>query len=810
MSSRRLTTLLEQWKKEETPTLLIQILSQAFNDEEYQLVSDMIDGFKGTLTPEMRYLAGESLAKLDKKESSIEHLLVVLESNPNHFKAKQLLEELGYQEEKEENVSDKKAIESFKDILLPTTPIHETASYRSNKRKYLFAVTILIVIAATLVITLFWQKNKDFFIDIENPVETLYPLAWSDYQVKMANIKRWVSRHKASENSRTASFYLSAYTIIDNYLITTDRELLSKVRFYFALTQTKTREMKRLNSYIENRTAPDGIEYLNMLECNYPQTKADIMQQKVEPIAIISHANLREALYATLILLRQEHLTQAHNLVTKILAVYPRNEIAEKLFVLIQAYSLKKNSSYIINKDSLLQTLTRLKIESPERHLLSEAWMAIGKSTNDLAMIEEGFYLGCPHSYWCDNTIRYFLAKKEVTLARRMAEYMKSKRGLNRKASDIQLVLETAFAEDDFGSCYFSYKELKQFFPNSINYEIAKIAAICSENNGYYEEAEELYLIVEKAQPSPEAEAKIEEMRWLVHEDEDSFNHLKKLHKKNPENIKILRSYLTVVIKGNDIREAISLLDILFNKIDSSKQQAIIDQYVTIGAISHALKKLKGMKTAPWIQDKMYEILCANMQFSIANALEKPQELTYKKTCVVLENSWKLIQEERYDDAIEMLSDEHKRAQTCDPSLFYLLAEAYRHRGDSQLTFSMIDRMLECNKNYLPGLVFTAGIAFYQGDLHAAEKGIDHILEREDLFTVIPGFYHNELVLIQGDMLISRGKINMLMPFLRKNILKGRKIRDAEQAKIDDLYDKLKSNEKERLMRFIKRSFKSH
>lgn len=810
MSSRRLTTLLEQWKTEETPTLLIQILSQAFNDEEYQLVSDMIDGFKGALTPEMRYLAGESLAKLDKKESSIEHLLIVLESNPNHFKAKQLLEELGYQEEKEEDVSDKKAIESFKDILLPITPIHETASYRSNKRKYLLAVTVLIAVAATLLVTLFWHKNKDFFIDIEKPTETLYPLSWIDYQIKTANIKKWVSRHKASEKSRTASFYLSAYTLIDNYLITTDKELLSKVRFYFALTQTKTREMKRLNSYIENKTAPDGIEYLNMLECNYPQTKANIMQQKIEPITTISHANLREALYATLILLRQEHLTQAHNLVTKILAVFPQNEIAEKLFVLIQALNLTKKSSYIIDKDKLLKILTRLKIESPERHFLSEAWMTLGKATNDLAMMEEGFYLGCPHSYWCDDIIRDFLAKKEVSLARRMAEYMKSKRGLNRKASDIQLVLETAFADDDFGSCYFSYKELKQFFPNSIGQKIAKIAAVCSENNGYYEEAEELYSIVAKETPSPVVKAKIEEMRWLVHEDEESLAQLKKLHKNNPDDIKILQSYLTIITKGNETREAISLLNILFDKIDPSQQKSVIDQYVAIGAIFDALKNLKNLKTESWAQDKRYEIQCANMQFSLAKALENPQDQPYKKTCGVLKSSWNLIQEEKYDDAIEILTDEQKRAQTCDPALFYLLAEAYRHKGDSQLTFSMIDRMLECNKNYIPGLVFTAGIAFYQGDLHAAEKGIDHILEREDIFSVIPKFYHNELVLIQGDMLISRGKIRQLMPFLKKNMIKGKKIRNAEQAKLDDLYDKLKPNDKERLMRFIKRSFKSH
>ena len=188
----------------------------------------------------------------------------------------------------------------------------------------------------------------------------------------------------------------------------------------------------------------------------------------------------------------------------------------------------------------------------------------------------------------------------------------------------------------------------------------------------------------------------------------------------------------------------------------------------------------------------------------------KKINFTYRKTCSVLIKAWDLVNQEKYDEAVKRLITEQKRAKTCDPALFYLLAEAYREKGESQLTFAMIDSMLECNKNYLPGMVFTAGIAFYQGDLHAAEKGIEYILKNEDIFSVVPKLYHNELILIQADMLISRGKTTELLPFLRKNMIKGRQIRPPEQEKLDDLYDKLKPGEKARLMRFIKRSFKSH
>ncbi|MCK5808660.1 hypothetical protein KAH37_06730 [bacterium] len=811
MISRRLTTLLTQWKQQQTPTLLIQILNQAINDEEYQLISDMIGEFQGVLTPEMRFFAGEALAKLDKKEEAFEHLLAVLESNPNHYKAKLLLDELGYQEETEEESSDKQAIKSFKDIMIPATPITETASYRSNRNRYIAVITVLIVIGSLLMVTLFWHKNKDFFINLEEPEATLYPLSWHEYQLQSAEIKQWVSRHKASENSRRASFYLSAFALIDNYLGAADKDLLSKVRFYFALTKKKSADMQHLNTYIEQKTASKGVEYFNMLESHYPKTLPDIMQQKIVVPKEITRKNIRKALYDTLMLLRQNKLKQSLTLVTTILKKkkFPNSEMAQKLLVLIQANSLKKDSSYTIDKEALLTILKRWKTESPERHLLSEAWATLGTVTDDIEMVEEGFYLGCPGSFWCDDTITTFLTKKEVSRARRMAEYMKSKRGINRQASDIILVLKTAFADDDFGSCYFSYKELKQFFPATIDSPIAKIAAICSENNGYYEEAEELYRLVGGDDAPPIIAAKIEEMSWLVHEDDESLERLKEIYKKNSKNIDVLQSYLTVVTQGNDIRKTIELLDTLFDKVAATKKRAVINHYIAVGAISRVIEQLETVKSEPWAQDKLHEILCSNMQFPAPPVKVDAPHFSYQKTCDVLIKSWDDITSEKFDDAIKSLTKEHKRTKTCDPALFYLLAEAYRHKGESQLTFAMIDSMLECNKHYLPGLVFTAGIAFYQGDLHAAEKGIKYILAHEDIFSVKSKLYHNELVLIQADMLISRGKSSEMMPFLRKNIIKGTPIRQAEREKFNDLYDKLKPNEKARLMRFIKRSFKT-
>ncbi len=810
MASRRLTTLLEQWETDKSPALLVQILNQSLTEEEYALAYDLVTRFDGHFTPEIHFFAGEIAAKLDKHDEAIEHLLKVLESNPNHFKAKRLLDELGYNDTQAEDDDEKEVIESFKKIVIPDIPVDQTDSYRANRRK-MFGILFfsILFVSALVALFVFWRPELRFFVAIDKPEETLYPLSWDDYQNRMTRLKEWVTKHKASNESRTTGFYLSAYSLIDFYLLDKDKDLLSTVRFYFALTREKTEQMKLLNRYIETKNAPEGLEYLNMLERNYPVSKDEINRYPVVVPKQIDNATVRQALYAALMLFRQNKLQKASSLISAILARFPNSEIAEKLSVLIAAKSVENNPTGTVDKEKVLRLLRKFKTSSPERHLLSEAWVTLGRATGDFTVQEEGFYLGCPGSYWCAKVVNDFLRRKNIHQARRMAEYMKNKRGVSRDESDIKLVLRAAYADNDFGSCYFSYRELKQFFPRSIDKDTAFIAARCSENNGYFEEAEELYRSVGGQKPSPELAAKIAEMNWLVHEDASSLKTLADIYEKNKDNLAILRSYLAVVRKTKDVKRTLVLLDALFKKVSADERPRVIDMYIAVGANAPALKKLQTFKDEQWAQDKMYTIYCRNLQFNLADKLPH-SDYSYKPVCSALEQAWKLISEEQYDDARSMLTKLQNGAQQCDPAIIYLLAEIYRRRGESQLTFSMIDSMLECNKNYLPGLVFTAGIAFYQGDFTSAEKGIHYVFEHEDIFSVVPGYYHNELVLILGDMLISRGKTAQLLPFLKKNMLFRRALRPVEQDKLDDLYDKLSPRNRARLKRFILRNFKRH
>ena len=74
-----------------------------------------------------------------------------------------------------------------------------------------------------------------------------------------------------------------------------------------------------------------------------------------------------------------------------------------------------------------------------------------------------------------------------------MALYMKEKKDTARDGEDIKLVLEASLANSDYSNCYFAYHELQQFFPESVDSGIFAAGALCSEKNGYFEEAVAAY-----------------------------------------------------------------------------------------------------------------------------------------------------------------------------------------------------------------------------------------------------------------------------------------------------------------------------
>ena len=128
--------------------------------------------------------------------------------------------------------------------------------------------------------------------------------------------------------------------------------------------------------------------------------------------------------------------------------------------------------------------------------------------------------------------------------------------------------------------------------------------------------------------------------------------------------------------------------------------------------------------------------------------------------------------------------------------------------GDKQRTFAMIDAMLECNKYYLPALAFAAEITYYQGDLTKTQKGLNYILENEKYLS--PGVfnYHNYLVLLNAEIMISDGGERKIVNYLKKNLMKNFPFGAREVDRVSDICDKLKEANKRYLVNFLKSNYK--
>ena len=92
MASRKLQVSLEEFQKNPTPAVLIDLLEVCRKESEWQLIEDTISGWEGTPTPEISYYLGLALLNLGKMNEGVRELRKVVAANPNHFAAKRELE----------------------------------------------------------------------------------------------------------------------------------------------------------------------------------------------------------------------------------------------------------------------------------------------------------------------------------------------------------------------------------------------------------------------------------------------------------------------------------------------------------------------------------------------------------------------------------------------------------------------------------------------------------------------------------------------------------------------------------------------
>ncbi|HDT11195.1 MAG TPA: hypothetical protein ENN58_00505 [bacterium] len=144
----------------------------------------------------------------------------------------------------------------------------------------------------------------------------------------------------------------------------------------------------------------------------------------------------------------------------------------------------------------------------------------------------------------------------------------------------------------------------------------------------------------------------------------------------------------------------------------------------------------------------------------------------------------------------------------CEPALLFLKAETFRRQGDRQRTLGMIDAMLECDRFYLPGLVFAAEITYYQGDIVRATEGLTYILNHEKFFSPGSLYYRNYLVLLNAEIMVTMGRDAQLEQYLKRNLIRSFPLGPKEMEKINDITSKLKISRQKGFMNYLRRNFK--
>lgn len=806
MASRKLQVSLEEFQKNPTPAVLIDLLEVCRKESEWQLIEDTINAWDGNPTPEISYYLGLALINLEKKVEGVRELRKVVAANPNHFAAKRELEK--YPDiEADGDPENNRKVQTLKNItIVPQKPENDPHYNRLRMRNYVIVFILLIALLAGLSLLLKKDPEQMYRTLLENPEENFTSLSYAEFESVVENYKMTDVREGLGDSLKKAILWTQAFAIYDFHIGAEEEELLSQFRIYATLVSDKGKELSDLIDMIEGRQPPAGIALYHKLDSEFPKSEPAIAALELKEPEIVNRSNLRQSFYTALMMLRKRHFSAAESLNNKILAAFPLYELSQKLDILIKARAAIESEKPLSDIESELTVINNWKALSRERYFYGEAKVALGEAAKRDDVVIDGFYSACPGRFFCRGIVHEFI-KKNPSEAARMALYMKEKMDTARGADDIKLVLETAFANGDYSSCYFAYHELQQFFQNDVDDDVFARGAECSEKNGYLEEAVAAYEKINEKEPKIELTAKILRMKYRLTKDDIYYNQLKGLLDKNSENLDILYAFFDVLTLKNEIPEIIKVLEKIYSLEAEENKFRIIDEYLKYGAVFQAVTTLEKLGSNREARKKLNEIYNRYMLFDKADS-----KLEIGKNN---DRLWLFVREQlkqKEAGEYEFVSREVDKMMSeidhCEPVLLYLKAEAYRNMGDKQRTFAMIDAMLECNKYYLPALAFAAEITFYQGDLTKTQNGLNYILENEKYLSPGEFNYHNYLVLLNAEIMVSEGGERKIVDYLKKNLMKNIPFGAREVDRISDISDKLKEANKKYLINFLKSSYK--
>ena len=803
--SRKLETLEAQYNSNPSLPNLIEFLEECKRESQWAKIIEVTSIRSGSETPEVHFYRGIALINLDKKKEGVRELRAVIAANPNHFAAKKELEK--YADDDDVKTADEAQGKKIRDIVIVKPALETNEHYNRLKLRNFFIVLVAVTgIIVALYFALKENPAKKYEEMLEDPFSSFTSLSFGDYSAAVRELKLADIREGMGDNIKKAVLWTYALGILD-FHITPDFEEsdIPQFRIYSTLVSDKGKELTQLVDSIENRVPPVDAEYFHKLDFEYPATKQKIAALELDIPEKIERSNLRTAFYTALMIFRQDRFQAASELNDRILAVFPHYELSQKLKIMIEAKAAIESGKDIENTDHSLAVLDNWKNLSPERYFFGEAKILLGQAMKDERTVVDGFYSVCPGRTFCRDIARDFI-KQNPNEAYRMALYMKEKKDNARDGEDIKLVLEASLANSDYSNCYFAYHELQQFFPESVNGDIFATGALCSEKNGYFEEAVAAYEQINEKERNDSTTAKILSMKYRLTNEELYLNQLKGLVEKNPEDLGMLYSFFEVLSHKNDIPEVIKLLEKIYTLEKDENKMAVIDEFLKFGAVYQAVKTLEKLNTKE-ARAKLNEIYNRYMLFDKADS--------YLELGKNNDPLWIFLREQiKMKDAgeLEIVSKETDKMmgtlQRCEPALLYLKAEVYRSQGDKQRTFATIDAMIECNRFYLPALAFASEITYYQGDLTKAKNGLDYILENEKFLSPGELIMHNYLILLSAEIMVNEGQENKIIAYLQKNLDKKRPFGPREVEIITDITEKLKESKQKVLRRFLMKNYK--
>jgi len=812
--SKRLETLHAAYEKAHDLSSLIEYLEQAYQENEHRLAIETIETWEKERTPEIDFYLGAALFGIGRHAEATERLKAVLAVNPHHFRARKKLEEIGADGRAGEEAPATQ--KDGKQIRLPEIPTSETEHYRKAGHRTL-AVTLLLVTAVTAaVLLLIGERTSGAERLLADPEAALWPIRYPQFERQVEELRSLEQRFPEEDAPRKALFYLTAFALLD-YRLFDREELLTQARFYYTLVTGKDPAMTQLLDYLEGNdlSSPLAAGHRRDTAVLGDPQKAFTGPDPHIP-APVTAANLRAAWYDALLFYRLGRWDDALKTSEAILAAFPDAELPQKLRVAAIARKAEDRSKTadstrtIGNEEiqKLSAVLSRWRAASEERYFLSEAYVALGRAANDLAFEKEGFYLGCPGQTFCAEVIAAFVARNRTEEAKRMALFVKEKKGLARTADDLLLVMRVSMQDGDFGNCYFSFKEIQQFFPDRTDEKTMRDGAFCCEKENYLEEALGLYEKIGASAKDPTIEAKIAEMRYLIRRDPQSAQTLKSLAERNPDDPLVLNSYLSVLLKGNNLPEISAVLERIYALTPAGRRVTVIDRFLQAGLVSRAAALLAENRDRREARERLYDLYNRYFLFGEADAVAGKEENLSTPFWRAFRTEYDRLNADTAAAVAETLEKmDQGMEQKCFPPLLYLKAEAFRRAGNTQKTLSLRDGLLECDRTYFPGLLFAAEMAYYQGDISRAIISVTYLLDRETILWPGRPVYHNYLVLLLAEMSIVKGREKKALDLLTRSLDRTLPWGTREKEKLQDLYDKSKTVLKKRIEQIIAERF---